>query len=127
MEIKEIVRSTQKSVSKEVRDDLMKKARKEHSKLVKGKFEFLDANGGFLEFNYRYFPEDMLVTYSFVHGEVCEIPMGLVKHLNNTIKKVRNIGNATGAERGNELPRNGKVPSNFSTTSRVRFTPVDFL
>lgn len=127
MQIKQIVRSSQKGASKEVRDDLMKKARKEHSPLVKGKFEFLDANGGWLEFNYRYFPEDMLVTYKFVHGEVCEIPMGLVKHLNNTIKKVRHIGIGTGAERGNELPDTGRVPSSFETTSRVRFTPLDWM
>lgn len=127
MEIKEIVRSTQKSVKPEIREELLKKARKEHSKLVKGKFEFLDANGGWLEFNYRYFPEDMLVTYKFVHGETCEIPMGLVKHLNNTIKKVRHIGIGTGAERGNELPGRGKMPSSFETTSRVRFTPLEWM
>jgi hypothetical protein len=127
MEIKEIVRSTQRSVSKDVRDDLMKKARKEHSKMVKGKFEFLDANGGFLEFNYRIFPEDMLVTYKFMHGEVCEIGMGLVKHLNNTIKKIRHFGNATSNEQGNELPTRGNSPSTYTTSSRVRFTPVDFL
>ena len=127
MEIKEIVRSTQKGVSKEIREDLLKKLRKEHSKLVKGKFEFLDAQGGWLEFNYRFFPEDMLVTYKFTHGEVCEIPMGLVRHLNNTMKKVRHIGADTGAARGNELPTTGKMPMSFETTSRVRFTPLEVL
>lgn len=126
MQIKEIVRSSQKGASKEKRDELLKKMRKDHEKLVKGKFEFLDAQGGWLEFNYRIFPEDMLVTYKFVHGEICEIPMGLVKHLNNTKKKVRNFGMDMGAHRGNELPERG-LPSSFETTSRVRFTPVDVL
>lgn len=127
MEIKEIIRSKQKGATPQEREDLMKKLRKEHSKLVKGKFEFLDAQGGWLEFNYRFFPEDMLVTYKFVHGEVCEIPMGLVKHLNNTTKKIRSIGANTGAMRGNELPTNGKLPTSFEKTSRVRFTPLEVL
>lgn len=126
MQIKEIVRHQQKSVKPEVRKELLDKARKEHGKMVKGKFEFLDAQGGWLEFNYRYFPEDMLVTYKFVHGEVCEIPMGLVKHLNNTVKKVRSFGIDNGANRGNELPDRG-LPSSFDVQSRVRFTPIDVL
>jgi len=126
MEIKEIVRSTQRTVKPEIAKELLQKLRKEHSKMVKGMFEFLDAQSGWLEFNYRYFPEDMLVTYKFMHGEICEIPMGLVKHLNNTKKKVRNMGLTSGAERGSELPKRG-LPTTFETTSRIRFTPVDVL
>ena len=121
MEIKQVIRGTQKSVKSDVRKELLEKARKEHSKMVKGKFEFLDAQGGWLEFNYRYFPEDMLVTYKFMHGEICEIPMGLVKHLNNTTKKVRRFG-----LKGGELPTRG-LPSSFEAVSRIRSTPVDFL
>ena len=64
------------------------------------------------------------MTYKFVHNEVCEIPMGLVKHLNNTIKKVRTFGTNTGSERGFELPDRG-LPSTYETNSRVRFTNVD--
>lgn len=126
MQVKEIVRHTQKTVKPEIRKELLDKARKEHAKMVKGKFEFLDAQGGWLEFNYRFFPEDMLVTYKFVHGEECEIPMGLVKHLNNTVKKVRNFGMDTGAHRGNELPDRG-LPSTYTVSSRVRFTPLSVL
>lgn len=126
MEIKEISRSKAKTATKEVRDEMLKKLRKEHERLVKGKFEFLDAQGGWLEFNYRFFPEDLLVSYKFVHGEVCEIPMGLVKHLNNTIKKIRAFGVNDGASRGNQLPDRG-LPSSYETQSRVRFTPIDVL
>lgn len=126
MEVKELVRSKQKTASKTEREELLKKMRKEHSQMVKGKFEFIDAQGGWLEFNYRIFPEDLLVTYKFTHGEFCEIPMGLVKHLNNTKKKIRNFGIQNGAERGNELPARG-LPSAYETVSRVRFTPVDVL
>lgn len=124
MEIKEIRRSHNKKVDKIKAKELMEKARKEHEKLVKGKFEFIDAQGGFLEFNYRFFPEDLLVTYKLVHGEVCELPMGLVKHLNNTKKKVRNFGINEGAERGNRLPDRG-LPSTYETVSRIRFIPID--
>lgn len=126
MEIREIVKRKTKTAKPEVVKELLDKERKEHSKMVKGKFEFTDAQGGWLEFNYRYFPEDMLVTYKFFHGEVCEIPMGLVKHLNNTVKKVRHIGMNSGAVRGNELPQRG-LPSSFEVNSRVRFTPVEVL
>lgn len=124
MEIKEIRRSHNKKGDPEKVKKMMDELRKEHGKLVKGRFEFIDAGAGFLEFNYRYFPEDLLVTYKLVHNEVCEIPMGLVKHLNNTVKKVRSFGIQNGAQRGNELPDRG-LPSSYETTSRVRFTPVE--
>ncbi len=127
MEIKEIVRSKQKSVKPEIAKELMDKMRKEHSKMVKGKFEFIDAPGGWLEFNYRIFPEDMLVTYKFTHGEVCEIPMGLARHLNNTLKKVRLGVPNSGTHSGNELGRRGAFPTQFDTNSRVRFTTLDVL
>ena len=126
MEIREIGRSKQKSVSSEKRKELFDKAREEHSKLVKGKFEFVDAGGGWIEFNYRFFPEDLLVTYKFIHNEICEIPMGIVKHINNTITKVRTLGTNNGSARGNELPSRG-VPSTYEATSRIRFIPVDVL
>lgn len=124
MEIKKIERKKANVADKNTVKELLDKKRKEDSKMVKGRFEFLDAQGGWLEFTYRYFPEDMLVTYKFIHGEICEIPMGLVKHLNNTTKKIRSFGNDVGAVRGTELPSRG-VPSSYESVSRVRFTPVD--
>lgn len=54
------------------------------------------------------------------------IPMGLVKHLNNTVKKIRNFGMDDGSQRGNMLPDRG-VPSTFSRTSRIRFIPENVL
>lgn len=124
MEIKTIRRSSQKKGDPEKTKEMMNALRKEHNKLVKGTFEFIDAQGGFLEFNYRFFPEDLLVTYKLVHGETCEMPLGLVKHLNNTKKKVRNFGMNDGSVRGNALPHRG-LPSTYETVSRVRFTPVE--
>lgn len=126
MEIKEIRRSFNKKVDKEKAKEMINSLRKEHNKLVKGTFEFIDAQGGFLEFNYRFFPEDLLVTYKLVHGETCELPMGLVKHLNNTKKKVRTFGLNDGSQRGNQLPDRG-LPSTYEKVSRIRFTPVEVM
>ncbi len=126
MEIRQIRRSHNKKVDKVKAKELLDKMRKEHAPMVKGKFEFVDAGAGWIEFNYRIFPEDLLVTYKFVHNEVCEIPMGLVKHLNNTVKKIRCFGLDDGSGRGNQLPDRG-VPSTFQSTSRVRFIPESVL
>lgn len=125
MQIKKIERKQTKKGDPTKVKEMLDKLRKEHEKMVKGKFEFIDAQGGWLEFCYRFFPEDLLMTYKFVHGEVCEIPMGLVKHLNNTKKKIRSFGLNAGAERGNEIPADRGLPSSFETVSRVRFTPVE--
>ncbi len=116
MEIKQVRRKKTNTCEPARAKEMLDKLRKEHSKLVKGKFEFVDAGGGFIEFNYRYFPEDMLVSYKFVHNEVCEVPMGLIKHINNTKKKIRIFSD--------ELTDRG-VPSTYTTNSRIRFTPVD--
>lgn len=126
MEIRTIGRSHNKKVDKIKAKELLEAMRKEHSPMVKGKFEFVDAGSGFIEFNYRIFPEDLLVAYKFVHNEICEIPMGLVKHLNNTVKKIRRFGLESDTTRGSELPDRG-VPSTFECTSRIRFIPENVL
>lgn len=119
-----------RSVSKKIRNhkpkaevDLMiKKMRAEDEKLVKGHFEFVEAEGGFFDFTYRIYPGEGIQHFTFIHGEVCEIPMGVVKHLNNTKKKIRRYSNV-------EQPPTGAVrtPRTYETISRVRFIPVDFL
>lgn len=125
MEIKEIQKNRTKKVPEEQRKDKMKKLREEYSKMVKGRFEFSDAPGGVLSFSYRFFPEDLLVTYSFTHGEECEIPMGLVKHLNNTVKKVRTFNDMGVEKTPQELPKTGRKPSFYNRQSRVKFTPLE--
>ncbi len=101
---------------------MIKKMRAEDEKLVKGQFEFVDAEGGYFQFTYRLYPGEPILTYTLVHGEICEIPMGIVKHLNNTKKKIRRYQNV-------EQPPKGQVftPRTYDTTSRVRFVPVDFI
>lgn len=120
MHITEYKRKQAVPVDKEKASELIKKTRKEHEKLVKGKFEFLDANGGWIDFTYRFFPGDPIMTIHLNHGEVCELPMGLVKHLNNTVKKVRKLDMA-------DLDKMHRgVPTTYTIESRLRFTPMDF-
>lgn len=96
-------------------EEKIKKMRKEGEKMIKGMFEFVDAQGGWLDFSFRYFPGP-IQTIKIMHGEVCEVPMILVKHLNNVYKKVR------------------MMPDNLDTgrpvvtkVSRTRFTPMDVM
>ena len=118
MEIKEIHPKSKPAFNAEKRDEALKTLRKQHEKLVKGMFEFTDAQGGWLDFSYRFFKDQPMMTIRLTHGEICELPMGIVKHLRNTRKKIRKFtGNLTNIARG--------VPSTVEYTSRVNFTPVD--
>jgi len=122
MRVTEYNKSIKKTKPKAEVEEMLKKLRKEHDKLVKGQFEFVDAQGGWIDFTYRFFPDEPIQTYHFTHGEICEIPMGIVKHLNNTKKKVRRMNPAL-AESG---PIDG-VPMYFEVQSRLKFTPVEFV
>jgi len=102
-------------------EELVKKMKKEAQKLVKGRFEFIDAQGGYLEFNWRFFKDDPLVTYKLYHNEETELPMGLVKHLNNTFKKIREFDPNI-----DKFGKNRGVPSTYQRVSRVKFTPTEY-
>lgn len=120
MQIKEIGRVSKKFLTKEKHEEKVKQLRKEHERPVKGMFEFLDAQGGWLDFAYRFFKDDPLYTFRLTHGEICELPMGIVKHLNNTKKKVRRPNTEFSSS-------NRGLGTTFETISRIRFTPVDVL
>lgn len=102
--------------------DKMKKIRKEGEKLVKGMFEFIDAQGGWFDFSYRFFPGEPIRTVRINHGEIVDLPMVLVKHLNNIYKKVR-IPPENNNEEISPMASN-KYMTKFS---RTRFTPMDVL
>lgn len=119
MEVRELNKKHTNTLPPAERDELVKKMRKEDEKMVNGMFEFLDAQGGWLEFAYRKYQGPIQMIKMF-HGEICDLPMGIVKHLNNTKKKVRRYSL--------ELPANGqKIPRSYETISRVRFTPMSVL
>ena len=125
MEVKSIVKKSFKNPNPEKTAEEVKKLQKEHNKLVKGMFEFVDAQGGWLDFSFRFFKEDPLQTLRLIHGEICELPMGLVRHLNNTYKKVRMFDNGT-PDKAADLNKRG-IPTSVTKTSRIRFTPMDVM
>ena len=122
MQVSTLSRKAKSTKSKAEVEEMIKKMRKEDEKLVKGQFEFTEAEGGFFSFTYRIYPGDQIQTWQLIHGEICEVPLGIVKHLNNTKKKIRRYQNV-------EQPPQGGVrtPREFETMSRVRFVPVDYL
>ena len=121
MEIKELKKKTHKRLSAEQYTSELKRLRKEHEVMKKGMFEFLDAQGGWFDFAYRFFPGEPLTTIRLIHGEICDLPMGVVKLLNNVKRKVRMLGK--------ELPEGSMrgIPSTYTVESRVRFTPMEVL
>jgi len=120
MEITELSRKSKKFLTKEKYEDLVKKLRKEHEKPVKGMFEFLDAQGGWMDFCYRFFKDDPIYSIRLQHGEICELPMGIVKHLNNTKKKIRKPTMQA-------MPGKRQALGEYDVISRIRFTPVEYL
>ena len=120
MEVREINKKKINTMPANERDELVKKKRKEDDKMVNGMFEFLDAQGGWLEFSHRIYPGEPIQIIKLIHGEICDLPMGIVRHLNNTKKKVRRYSM--------EFPASGqRAPRSYETISRVRFTPSAFL
>lgn len=119
MEVRELNKKSKNTLPPAEREARVKEMRKEDDKIRKGMFEFLDAQGGWLEFAYRKYPGEAIQMIKMIHGEICDLPMGIIKHLNNTKRKIRRYSL--------ELPANGKVPRSYETVSRVRFTPVDVL
>jgi hypothetical protein len=95
---------------------LIEKMRKEGEKLIRGMFEFVDAQGGWLDFSFRFFPGEPIRTIKINHGEIVDIPILLAKHLNNVYKKVR------------MMPDNADMgKASVTKISRTRFTPMDML
>jgi hypothetical protein len=120
VEIRELTMKLKHSLPPAERDELVKKERAKDDKMRTGMFEFLDAQGGWLDFTYRKYPGESVKIIRLIHGEICDLPMGIIKHLNNTKKKVRRYNL--------EIPEGGKKPPRtFDVISRVRFTPTDVL
>lgn len=119
MEIREIHKKKTNTMPAAERDELVKKSRKEDDKMRKGMFEFLDAQGGWLEFTRRIYPGEPIQTIKLIHGEIIDIPMGIVRQINNTKRKVRKY-DLTLSERG-------RPTRSYETISRCRFTPMDVL
>lgn len=94
----------------------IKKIQKEGEKLVKGLFEFTDAQGGWFDFSYRFYPGEPIRTITITHGEIVDIPQDVAKHLNNVYKKIRGL-----------RPDLDKGRDTITKISRTRFIPMDYL
>jgi len=128
MRVIELKKKTVNHKSKAEVESMIKAMRKEDEKMVKGQFEFVDAEGGFFEFTYKFFPGDNIKTIQLLHGEICEIPMGIVKHLNNTKQTIRRYANVgTNASVEQNSYGQTKPPRTVETKSRVRFVPMEYI
>ena len=119
MEITEYKKQTRNTVTKEKSDEMIRALRKRDEQMVNGLFEFIDAQGGWIEFSYRFYPGEPLRTVKIAHGEIVDVPRHLMIHLNNTYKKVRYLDE--------NLDSKGKrgVPTKFNKISRIRFIPLN--
>lgn len=117
VEVREISAKTTKRLPPDKFEEQVKKLRKEGERMVKGKFEFTDAQGGWIEFAYRYFKHEPIIIMKLVHGETCELPMAIVKHINNTVKKVRKPIMTLDGSRG--------VSNSYEIQSRIKFIPTE--
>lgn len=122
MKIVELSRKKVNHKSKAEVEEIIKKMRKEYETPIKGQFEFVDAEGGFFEFTERMFPGDPIQTIQLIHGEICTIPLGLAKRLNNTKQKISRYKDVEQAQSGPIRP-----PRIVETKSRVRFVTMDVL
>jgi hypothetical protein len=120
MEVIEINKKVRKTAPKAETEELIKKLKKEYYRPIKGRFEFVDAQSGWLDFTDRQWPGEPIMQYKISHGEKVELPLGLVKRLNGTKKKVRGYGN-------NLDHSSGKIPKVVDQVSRINFTSEEFI
>lgn len=119
MKIIEINKKIKKTAPKAEIEELVKRKKKEYYKPCKGRFEFVDAQGGWVDFTDRIWPGEPIMQYHIEHGEVCEIPLGLARRLNGQKKVVRGYQvQALDHERG-------KIPPVVDQVSRINFLMME--
>ncbi len=59
------------------------KQRQEESKIVKGVFEYRELKGGRVQFPFKKYAGDNVEWYDLVDGQEYELPLAVVRHLNN--------------------------------------------
>lgn len=56
--------------------------RDQDAQIVRGIFHYYEVPGGCMELVYRKYKGQQIERYELMDGEMCEIPLGLAKHLN---------------------------------------------
>jgi hypothetical protein len=67
----------------EPQNDKIERMRKEESKLVKGIFQDNELKNGSIKFSFKKYRGDPIMTYELKDGEEYELPLSVVRHLNN--------------------------------------------
>lgn len=116
IEVRSRTISTMTTEQKQKNAEKIKKLQKDGEKVIKGMFEFVDAQGGWFDFSYRFYPGEPIRTVKITHGEIIDIPLDVAKHLNNVYKKVRQM--RENADQGRDA---------VTVTSRTRFIPMDMI
>jgi len=100
------------------KEELYKSEMKKDLKSIKGKFMCHEPKGGSVKFSYRKYKGEPIQTYYLEDNEEYELPVGVVKHLNNT--GWRDSVYLLDAK-GNPIKGKGKFNRRFS------FQPIDFI
>lgn len=73
------------TVKKEQKKPSLKYLRDKYREKVRVKFKFDEAQGQTLSFMYREFKEDPIERYDLVDGGIYDLPIGVVRHINNRL------------------------------------------
>lgn len=88
------------------------------SRLVTGRFNYLESPGDTMRFPYRMYLGDPVVLYELKDQEICRIPLGVARHLNV------NVGHM---EHKLLMDANGKYKDVLSRHKRCSFESLEFI
>lgn len=86
-------------------------------RLIKGTFQDNELKGGKISFPFKKYKGDDIVMYTLVDGQEYELPLGVVKHLNN---------NCAYTTHSFILDKNGQHMKNPLKTHRFSFKAAEF-
>jgi hypothetical protein len=106
----------------EQKNDAFENERKADSRKVKGVFRDLEVKGGTLKFYFKKWPGEEIMPYELTDGCEYELPVGVIKHLNN----VHYIEDAYSKDLITNSGQPMKNP-NPKRVSRFSFTASEFI
>lgn len=92
MEVREIESKRSKSIPEDQKSkvkELIKKLQKDGEKLINVRVSFREAQGGFYDFDYKFWPGEPVRTVRLTDGETCDVPKDVFNHLNGCRRKIR--------------------------------------
>lgn len=109
---------------RQVLNDRIKDQQKEEARIVKGRFQCFQPVGGTVQFSFKKYKDDPVVTYTMKDGEIYEVPLSVARHLNQNCRyPVNQLGvNENGSQRtdiGRMVPRMSFTPLEFDAQSQL--------